>query len=181
MALIKSATVYIDLTLDSDGSDFVMADLTLSWIDSLDEARNLANGVMRTTSGSSAPRQSLSDLLSLPEISTPDSEKVTTGDGFVEFGVGRFEYPSNWQLTNSSPSLVEDGGFSFGISNSNKTVSGIFEKNSYSQTIQWSVETMHDIYSKNTAYSNVAYEYFETTEGYPAGLAYAEMSASGFN
>jgi hypothetical protein len=176
----KLATVYIDLTLDSDGSDFVMADLTLSWIDSLDEAKNLANGVMRTTSGSSAPRQSLSDLLSLPEISTPDSEKVTIGDGFVEFGVGRFEYPSNWELTNSSPSLVEDGGFSFGISNSPKTVSGVFEKNSYSQTIQWNVETMHDIYSKNTAYSNVAHEYFETTEGYPTGLVYAEMSASGF-
>ena len=64
---IKLATIYIDLTLDSDGSDFVMASLTLTWIDSLDEAKSLANGVMR--------------YKGTPIISDPDDDSGSSDEG----------------------------------------------------------------------------------------------------
>ena len=51
----------------------------------------------------SSPSPSERDYLSLPTLTS--SQTVTKGDGYLEYGVGRFEYdPTDWSSDGGTPS-----------------------------------------------------------------------------
>jgi hypothetical protein len=120
----------------------------------------------------------LSFCLSLLSTKVVISESVTEEDGYLEYGVGRFEYsPSEWKVSSATISALDEDSFSFMLTSpqpgNSQNLRGNFYRNSFlMNSISESLETAFDRVSMDTKNTELQNDYFETSQGYPAGFIY---------
>ena len=101
---------------------------------------------------------------------------VMEGDGYLEYGIGRFEYSSSdWNSNGGTP--LGDDTFMFTLGSqmaySAETLSGTFHKGSFLyNSLSSAVESTYETVSSNSGNTELVSEYFSTSKGYPAGIIY---------
>jgi hypothetical protein len=112
------------------------------------------------------------------------AQNITTDDGYLEYGIGRFEYDStNWGINTTS--TFDSETFIFSLMNNDlynmKSISGSFLVYSYNfPTLEEKVADSYEDNVEDSGAENEQYEYFETSHGYPAGISYHEKTTAGF-
>ena len=79
-------------------------------------------------SGTITPAKTLNELQNLP--APTQNPTVTVGTNYLEYGFGRFDHPSSYQVFTSNP--VGNDGFTFHLGdNSGKVIWGTFSTGNY--------------------------------------------------